>query len=210
MLGAVLFHVDVSARHGFRPADTGGLPAFHHHDPCRRLCAPMASVRKAEMRRCIAAVSSGYPVPCTQRAALNCWKCFIQVMGIFSDAAITFNCLALRHASPQDREVMLHTLLQRFTDAARLQHLLAIIVPAVQAIQRRFQHQTRWHAQCALKRIDSLSADPLRTKDHQNPAAIRPDGERSAKIDTALISPTAKQSRNNHIFAFLFTIVPDR
>ena len=85
--------------------------------------------------------------------------------GIFQTLADNFQLLKpFRHriTFTEDREVMLHTFLQCFTDRHRI-FTVTVIVPAVQAIQRRFYIRLAGIAQCALLGDRLLQMQTCRT-----------------------------------------------
>lgn len=158
-----------------------GTASFHHHDPGSRSGYARHGFRCGSWQKqpLHTPFPSGYPVRAFNALGVELAGSVIQT-GIFQTLADNFQLLKpFRHriTFTEDREVMLHTFLQCFTDRHRI-FTVTVIVPAVQAIQRRFYIRLAGIAQCALLGDGFLQMQTCRTtKYDQSPAAsCRPDG----------------------------------
>ncbi len=180
MPGAVSFHVDASARHGFRLWQIQGVASqfsSSRSGKSKRLCAPRLWYGSWQKQPLHTPFPSGYPVQALNALGVELAGSVIQT-GIFRRSRITFNCSSpFAIASPSRRPRSYAAYILAVLYGSPPDFTVTVIVPAVQAIQRRFYISSLASRSAPCSAIDSCRCRPAHDQIPPGPAAsCRPDG----------------------------------
>ncbi len=208
MPGAFRFHVDASARHGFR---LWQIQEWHSQfsssrsGKSKRLCAPGFRYGSWQKQPLHTPFPSGYQFQTLNALGVELAGSVIQT-AFFRRSRITFNCsspfaIASLHGRPRSYAAYI---LAALYESPRI-FTVTIIVPAVQTIQRCFTSDSLASRNAPCSAIDSCRCDPLRDQRPPGPAAsYRPDGYTVYRY--AGNFTYREQPRNNHTSPFSFTV----